>query len=209
MTSKSRLIIGISGASGAIYGIRLLEMLQDSPIETHLIVSRTAQITITQETDYIVENVGKLADFVHPAGDMAATISSGSHETLGMIVAPCSMRSLAEIATGVTTTLLTRAADVVLKERRKLVLMTRETPLHSIHIRNMLTLSDMGAIIAPPVPAFYQKPATIDDLVTHTAGRILDLFNLEPGFINRWKGSKNTRKTAEISGFPKIAQVEK
>lgn len=186
MTTPKRIIVGISGASGAIYGIELLKALKELKIETHLVVSKTAQITIAQETAYSLPQIQEMADFVHPAADMAASISSGSFKTAGMIIAPCSVRSLAEIATGTTTSLLTRAADVVLKERRKLVLLVRETPLHSIHLRNMLTLSDMGAIIAPPLPAFYSKPISLHDMVMHTVGRTLDLFDIEHALIKRW-----------------------
>lgn len=186
--SAPRIIVGISGASGAVYGIEMLKALRAANIETHLIVSKSAQITIACETDYSLPQVQKLADHVHSAADISACISSGSFKTMGMIIAPCSMRSLAEIATGNTTTLLTRAADVVLKERRRLVLMVRETPLHSIHLRNMLTLSDMGAIIAPPVPAFYSKPETIGDMVAHSVGRVLDLFELDHALVKRWHG---------------------
>ena len=182
----SRLIIGISGASGVIYGIRLLELLKGSMIETHLVMSRTAELTLTYETNRKVAAVKSLADFCHDNGDLAAPISSGSFLTLGMIVAPCSMRSLGEIAVGISTNLLTRAADVVLKERRKLVLLVRETPLHAIHLRNMTTLAEMGAIIAPPVPAFYNRPKTLDDVIDHTVGRVLDLFDLDTGKVKRW-----------------------
>ena len=188
MSETKRLIIGISGASGAIYGIELLKAIKNTSIESHLIISKTAQITIAHETPYSPQQVHALADHFYSPQDLAARISSGSFKTMGMIVAPCSMRSLAEIATGNTTNLLSRAADVVLKERRRLVLMPRETPLHSIHIRNMLTLSDMGAIMAPPVPAFYSKPATIEDMVAHTVGRILDLFDISHELVDRWEG---------------------
>jgi flavin prenyltransferase len=183
-----RIIVGISGASGAIYGIRILEALRAAGVETHLLVSKTSQITLAHETDYTLPSVQQLATHFYSPVDLSASIASGSFKTDGMIIAPCSMRSLAEIATGMSTTLLTRAADVVLKERRKLVIMPRETPLHSIHLRNMLTLSDMGAIIAPPVPAFYSKPETIEDIVGHTVGRILDLFNIETQMVKRWHG---------------------
>ena len=183
-----RLIIGISGASGAVYGIELLKALKPTSVETHLIISKTANITIAHETDYTPPQVHALADHFYSPADLAARISSGSFKTMGMIVAPCSMRSLAEIATGNTTNLLSRAADVVLKERRKLVLLPRETPLHSIHLRNMLTLSDMGVIIAPPVPAFYSKPTSIEELVQHTVGRILDIFDISHDLVKRWDG---------------------
>lgn len=183
---KPRLIVGISGASGVIYGIRLLQALRPLPVETHLIMSRTAEVTLAHETDFKVKQVQALADHVHGVTDLAAPPSSGSFRTIGMVIAPCSMRSLGELASGVTSSLLTRAADVALKERRKLVLLTRETPLHSVHLRNMLTLSDMGAIIAPAMPAFYSRPQTLDDVIDHTVARVLDLFGLEGGRLKRW-----------------------
>jgi len=181
-----RLIVGISGASGVIYGVRLLQALQELPIETHLIMSRTAEVTLAHETDFKVRQVQALADVAHNVTDLAAPPSSGSFRTIGMVIAPCSMRSLGELASGVTTSLLTRAADVVLKERRRLVLLTRETPLHSVHLRNMLTLSDMGAVIAPAMPAFYSRPQSLDDVIDHTVARVLDLFGLEGGRLKRW-----------------------
>jgi 4-hydroxy-3-polyprenylbenzoate decarboxylase len=187
MTDPSRLIVGISGASGVIYGVRLLEALRPLPVQTHLVMTRTAEVTLAHETDLKVDDVRRLADVAYKIDDLAAAISSGSYRTVGMVVAPCSMRSLSEIAHGITSNLLTRAADVVLKERRKLVLVARETPLHSIHLRNMATLSDLGVIIAPPVPAFYSRPQTLDDIIDHTVGRILDLFDLDSGKIKRWK----------------------
>lgn len=183
-----RMIVGISGASGAVYGIEMLKALREAGVETHLVITRAAQITIAHETAYSLPQVHQLADHVHSAQDMAASISSGSFKTLGMVVAPCSMRSLAEIATGNTTTLLSRAADVVLKERRRLVLMARETPLHSVHLRNMLAVSDMGGIIAPPVPAFYNKPGNLEQLVAHSVGRVLDLFDVPHRLVDRWNG---------------------
>ncbi len=185
---KKRIVVGISGASGAIYGIELLKALREAKVESHLVISKTAQITIAQETSYSLPQVQGFADHVHSAADLAASISSGSFKTNGMIIAPCSVRSLGEIATGVTTTLLTRAADVTLKERRRLVLMVRETPLHAIHLRNMVTLADMGAVIAPPVPAFYSKPISLHDMIMHTVGRMLDLFDVEHNLIKRWPG---------------------
>ena len=163
-----------------------MELLRPLPVETHLVMSRSAEVTLALETDMKPADLRDLAEFVHGIGDMAAPISSGSFQTLGMIVAPCSVRSMAEIATGATTTLLSRAADVVLKERRRLVLMVRETPLHSGHLRNMLTLSEMGAVIAPAVPAFYAAPESIAEMVDHTVGRLLDLFGLETGTVRRW-----------------------
>lgn len=184
-----RIIIGISGASGAIYGIELLKALKAAGYETHLVISKNGQITIAYETGYSVADVQRLADHFYSNNDLAAHISSGSFRTEGMIVAPCSVKTLAEIATGVTPSLLSRAADVVLKERRKLVILPRETPLHSGHIRNMLTVSELGAIIAPPVPAFYARPKSLDDMVAHTVGRTLDLFGIETGKIKRWQGA--------------------
>ena len=180
------LSIGISGASGAIYGARLLELLQPMPVETHLVMSRSAEITLALETDLKPADVRAHADVVHRIADLAAPISSGSFHTLGMIVAPCSIRSMAEIATGATTTLLTRAADVALKERRRLVLLVRETPLHTGHLRTMVALSEMGAVIAPPVPAFYARPQSLAEMVDQTLGRALDLFGLDAGIVRRW-----------------------
>lgn len=181
-----RLIIGISGASGVIYGVRLLELLRNAGVETHLVMTRTAEVTFAHETNLKIADVKALADVCHRVDDMAAPISSGSFKTAGMIVAPCSVRSMSEIASGVTSTLLTRSADVVLKERRKLVLMVRETPLHAGHLRSMTALSEMGAIIAPPVPAFYSRPDSIADMVDHTVGRVLDLFDIDVGAVARW-----------------------
>lgn len=185
-----RLIVGMSGASGAVYGVRILEQLQDTPIETHLIVSKAARWTLAEETDLRLADVEGLADVVHPNQDIGASIASGSYRTMGMIVAPCSIKSMSEIASGMTSSLLARAADVVLKERRKLVLMVRETPLHRNHLRTMADLSELGAIIAPPVPAFYTKPESLDDLVDHTVGRMLDLFEIEVGLVKRWGGQR-------------------
>jgi flavin prenyltransferase len=185
-STKPRIIIGISGASGTIYGARLLELLQPLPIETHLVISRTAERTLALETELKSAELKANADVVHAIGDMAAPISSGSFRTIGMVIAPCSIRSMSEIASGVTTTLLTRAADVVLKERRRLVLLVRETPLHVGHLRTMTALSEMGAVIAPPVPAFYAKPQTIAEMIDQTLGRVLDLFGLETGTVMRW-----------------------
>lgn len=184
--SQRRLIVGISGASGVAYGIRLLQILRNAGVETHLVVSKTAEITFAYETTHKIAEVKALAYRAHSIDDMAASISSGSFRTIGMIVAPCSMRSMSEIASGVTTTLLTRAADVTLKERRRLVLMVRETPLHTGHLRTMTALSEMGAVIAPPVPAFYAKPETLNDMIDHTVGRVLDLFDIDVGIVQRW-----------------------
>ena len=183
---RPRLIVGISGASGVIYGARLLALLRNMAVETHLVVSRSAEIALALETDLKPADLRAQADVVHAAGDMAAPISSGSFQTLGMIVAPCSIRSMSEIATGVTTTLLTRAAAVVLKERRRLVLAVRETPLHLGHLRTMTVLAEMGAVIAPPVPAFYAKPQNLDEMIDHSLSRMLDLFDLDTGKVRRW-----------------------
>lgn len=181
-----RIIVGISGASGAIYGIRLLEILRELQVQSHLVMSRSAEVTLAHETTLKVADVHALADVVHAPHDIAAAISSGSFRTAGMIIAPCSIRSMSEIAHGTTTSLLTRAADVVLKDRRKLVLMVRETPLHLGHLRSMTQLAEMGAIIAPPVPAFYGRPETLKDVVDHSLGRVLDLFDLDAGVVQRW-----------------------
>ncbi|QRN02745.1 UbiX family flavin prenyltransferase [Legionella sp. MW5194] len=186
MAKKERIIIGISGASGIIYGIRLLEILRQLSVETHLIVTKAAQQTRHYETTCTAADIEQLASHYYNINDVAACLASGSYKTLGMIIAPCSMRTLADIASGCTSNLLTRAADVILKERRKLVLMARETPLHLGHLRNMVSVTEMGAIIAPPVPAFYTKPTTLDDVVNHTVGRILDLFDFDLDLVRRW-----------------------
>jgi 4-hydroxy-3-polyprenylbenzoate decarboxylase len=188
MAGVGRLVVGISGASGVIYGIRALQCLRRLGIETHLVMTRAAQITLAHESDMKVADVERLADIVYRADDIGAAVSSGSFRTMGMLVAPCSIRSLSEIATGVTSSLLSRAADVALKERRRVVLMVRESPLHAGHLQNMLTVTQMGAIIAPPVPAFYARPASIDEMVDHTIARALDLFDLDAGNIRRWHG---------------------
>lgn len=185
-TARPRLVVGISGASGAIYGARLLELLRPLPVETHLVMTRSAELTLALETELKAAELRARADAAHAIGDLAAPIASGSFRTIGMIVAPCSIRSMAEIATGATTTLLTRAADVTLKERRRLVLMVRETPLHLGHLRAMTTLSEMGAVIAPPVPAFYARPQSLAEMIDHTLGRMLDLFGLDAGTVRRW-----------------------
>ena len=183
-----RLIVGISGASGVIYGVRILEILKaHKDVETHLVMSKSAELTLAYETDYKPKDVKALASVVHPIGDIGANISSGSFRTMGMVIAPCSIRSMSEIATGVTSSLLSRAADVVLKEKRRLVLAIRETPLHGGHLRAMVTLADIGAVVAPIVPALYNKPKTVDDIVNHTCGRLLDFFGVESK-IKRWQG---------------------
>ncbi|MCP3908304.1 MAG: UbiX family flavin prenyltransferase [Oceanicoccus sp.] len=181
-----RLIIGISGASGIVYGVRMLQMLRDTDIETHLVMSKSAELTLGYEMDISAKEVYAMADEFHAVKNVGASISSGSFPTMGMVIAPCSIRSMSEIASGITSTLLTRAADVILKERRKLVLMVRETPLHTGHLRTMTSLSEMGAIVAPPLPAFYNKPESIDDMVNHSVGRVLDLFDIDVGLVKRW-----------------------
>jgi 4-hydroxy-3-polyprenylbenzoate decarboxylase len=193
-----RLIVGISGASGVLYGVRLLELLRNAGVQTHLVMSKTAEITFAYETSLKIADVKALAHTTHAIDDMAASISSGSFRTMGMIVAPCSVRSMSEISSGVTTTLLTRAADVTLKERRKLVLMVRETPLHTGHLRSMTALSEMGAIIAPPVPAFYAKPETLEDMIDHTVGRVLDLFDIDVGVAHRWGEQEDSRRRPAV-----------
>ena len=185
---KNKIIVGISGASGAIYGIRLLEALQETDVETHLVISKAATITITQETIYKVSDIKKLADICYNIDDIGAAISSGSFKTLGMIIAPCSVKTMSEIATGITSNLLSRAGDVILKERRKLVLAVRETPFHLGHLRTMTSLAEMGAVIVPPLPAFYPKPETVDEIVNHSVGRLLDLFEIENNLVKRWGG---------------------
>lgn len=185
--NQKRLIVGISGASGIIYGIRLLEYLKELDIESHLVMSKAAAVTAGLETDRKISEINRLADVVHKVDDIGASIASGSFKTEGMLIVPCSVKTMSEINTGVTSSLLTRAADVTLKERRKLVLMVRETPLHLGHLKTMTSLCEMGAIVAPPVPALYTKPETIDDIIDQTIGRLLDLFDLEVATLKRWK----------------------
>jgi 4-hydroxy-3-polyprenylbenzoate decarboxylase len=184
--SVQRIIIGISGASGVIYGVRALELLKDQPVETHLVISKSAALTMRYELSQSLDEVRALADVCHSANDIGASIASGSFAGLGMLIAPCSIRTLGELASGVTGSLLTRAADVALKERRRLVLMVRETPLHLGHLRNMTALTEAGAIIAPPVPAFYTAPQSIDAMVTQSVCRVLELFGLDLPQIERW-----------------------
>ena len=186
MSETKRIIVGISGASGVTYGVRLLEILNSLDIETHLVMTKAAEMTLGYEMDIAASKIDALAHTRYQITDVGAAISSGSFKTLGMIVAPCSIHSMSEIATGVTSNLLTRAADVALKERRRLVLMVRETPLHTGHLRTMTHLSEIGAIIAPPVPAFYTKPKTVDDIVTQSVARVLDLFDIEADETRRW-----------------------
>lgn len=188
MVRVKRLIVGITGASGAIYGVRILERLSELPVETHLIATRWARVTIEHETGWTWPDVRALADVVHAEGDQAASVSSGSFRTDGMVIAPCSVKTLGAIANGFAHNLVCRAADVVLKERRRLVLAVRETPLHAIHLRNMLTLSELGVTIFPPTPAFYNQPASIDDIVEQTVLRILDQLDLDLPSPARWAG---------------------
>lgn len=198
MKSRQRLVVGISGASGFVYGMRLLELLAELNVETHLVVSRAALLTMAHETDYKLADVIARASHYHRTDDLAAGISSGSFRSLGMIVAPCSMRTLAEIATGTSSSLISRAADVTLKERRTLVLMARETPLTLAHLRNMTAVTEMGGIIAPPVPAFYARPENLAQMIDHTLGRVLDLFGLDAGTALRWgEHAPTTSATAD------------
>ncbi len=203
MSEAKRLIVGISGASGVIYGVRLLEILKSLKIETHLVMTKAAEMTLGYETERSVRDVEALAHTRYRLDDIAAAISSGSFKTLGMIVAPCSVRSMSEIATGVTSNLLTRSADVVLKERRRLVLMVRETPLHTGHLRTMTHLSEIGAIIAPPMPAFYAGPKTLDDVVTQSVARVLDLFDIDAAQTRRWGEDLKGGKRKPVAAKPK------
>ena len=183
---RPRLVVGISGASGAVYGVRVLQAAADMGVETHLVVSKAALLTLSQEMGLTLADLAAMADVTHKLSDVGASIASGSFKTLGMIVAPCSVRTLSEIATGVTSSLLTRAADVTLKERRPLVLMVRETPFHLGHLRTMVRVTEMGGIIAPPLPAFYAKPTSIEEMVDQSVGRALDLFGLSWRPVKRW-----------------------
>jgi 4-hydroxy-3-polyprenylbenzoate decarboxylase len=194
-----RVIVALTGASGAVYGIRALEVLRAQPgIETHLVMTKAARATIGYETDMSVAEVRALADVVHSDGDLGAPISSGSFRTAGMLVAPCSVKTLSGIATSYDDTLVVRAADVVLKERRRLVLLLRETPLHAGHIRLMADVTASGAIVMPPVPAFYTRPVTIDDIVDHTVGRALDALGIDTGSVQRWDGDRGSGDDANV-----------
>ena len=190
MDCPKRLVVGITGASGAIYGIRLLQLLKEAGIQSHLIMSRAAGVTLAYETDFKIADIEAMADVVHSNQDIGAACSSGSFRTLGMIIAPCSIKTMSEIASGVTANLISRSADVALKERRRLVLMVRETPYHLGHIKTMAAVTEAGGIIYPPVPAFYTKPESLADIVDHTLGRVLDLFDLDLGVVDRWSGKK-------------------
>ncbi len=186
-----RLIIGMAGASGLIYGVRMLEVLKDlKDVETHLVMSATAKMNAAIETDWDIAGIEALADVVYNVRDVAATIASGSFKTDGMVVAPCSMKTLSAITHSYADNLLVRAADVVLKEQRRLVLMPRETPLHVGHCKLMYEAAQLGAIIAPPMPALYNRPETIDDIINHSVGRVLDLFGIDPGIVKRWAGAQ-------------------
>jgi len=195
--APQRLIVGISGASGVVYGVRLLEALRGAAVETHLVMSKPAEMALAYETDLKPKDIRKLATITYAVGDVGAAISSGSFQTMGMIILPCSIKTMSEIATGVTGTLLSRAADVCLKERRRLVVAIRETPLHAGHLRNLTALSELGAIIAPLVPAFYTRPKTIDDIVNHSVGRLLDLFGIETDLVKRWRNSETKGSLAD------------
>ncbi len=181
------LILGISGASGVVYGIRALEILKSLEIETHLIVSKAAELTMSYEVDVTPKEVRQLATKAHPIGDVGASVSSGSFKTRGMLILPCSIRTMSEIASGVTTSLMSRAADVVLKERRRLVLGLRETPLHVGHLRTMTQIAEMGGVVAPIVPAFYNRPKSLDDVINHSISRLLDLFDIDAGLVSPWR----------------------
>ncbi|MDF1677734.1 MAG: UbiX family flavin prenyltransferase [Legionellaceae bacterium] len=193
--SLSRLIVGITGASGTVYGIRLLEVLKSLPIETHVVVTKAGQLTRAYETDTSLDALKALADVYYSPNDIAACIASGSFKTMGMVVAPCSMNTLGEIAHGISNELLPRAADVVLKERRRLVLLPRETPLHLGHLRNMTQVTEMGGIIYPALPAFYHRPATIAEMVDETVGRVLDLFGIETTLFKSWEKTSQTERS--------------
>jgi flavin prenyltransferase len=201
------MVVGITGATGIVYGVRLLQALRELKIESHLIVSKAGEMTRAYETDMSSEELRSLADVVYSPSDIAAPISSGSFRTMGMIVAPCSVRSMSDIAHGVTSGLISRAADVCLKERRRLVLMLRETPLHAGHLKSMLAVTEMGGIIAPPVPAFYSRPASLDDMITHTIGRVLDLFDLDLKAFPRWGEEADSLTAEPISPAVEISRA--
>lgn len=197
--SRRRMIVGISGATGIIYGLRLLEMLRQFDIETHLVMTKAGERTLAYETELKVREVRASADFCYSDSDIGATIASGSFRTMGMVVAPCSVRSLSAIASGNTDALLSRAADVCLKERRRVVLLFREAPLHAGHIRSMAQATENGAIVFPPVPAFYDHPQSLDDMVNHTVGRVLDLYDIDAGLVRRWSGRPERLDAASIA----------
>jgi 4-hydroxy-3-polyprenylbenzoate decarboxylase len=192
MAPHHPLVVGISGASGAIYGVRMLESLKACGIPAHLVISKSAVQTLKEEADLSVEAVRDLAETAYQIADVGAAISSGSFKTRGMIIIPCSIRTLSDIAYCTTDNLLSRAADVTLKERRRLVLVVREAPLHAGHLRSMLVATENGAIVVPPVPAFYPRPRTVDDIINHTVGRCLDLFDIDAGLVKRWRSDPST-----------------
>ena len=194
-----RMVVGVSGATGVVYAVRLLQALRQLGVESHLVVTKPGEMTLAYETDLALRDLRAMADVSYAIGDVGAAISSGSFRTMGMVVAPCSMRTVGEVASCATSNLLTRAADVCLKERRRLVLMVRETPLHAGHLRAMLAATEAGAVIFPPVPAFYAKPATLSEMVDHTVGRVLDLFDLDAGQV-RWDG--RPPRAAEVIPLP-------
>lgn len=193
-----RLIVGMTGATGAIFGIRLLQALKDADVETHLVLSKWAQRTVEHETGWTLARVKEMCSEYHPPGDMAATISSGSFLTEGMVIIPCSMRTLASVAHGIGDHLIHRAADVILKERRRLVVVARETPLSEVHLENMLKLARMGATILPPMPAFYNRPSGIEDIVDHVVARVLDQLGIETSFGKRWNGKMTTSSSTLV-----------
>jgi 4-hydroxy-3-polyprenylbenzoate decarboxylase len=190
---RRRLIVGVSGATGVVYAVRLLEVLRQLNVESHLVITKPGEMTLAYESELTTRDLRCLADVSYAIGDIGAAISSGSFRTMGMVVAPCSMRTVGEIASCATSNLLTRAADVCLKERRRLILMVRETPLHAGHLKAMLAATEAGAVVFPPVPAFYARPQTLEDMVSHTIGRVLDLFDLDAGLVDRWHGDASLR----------------
>ena len=198
MSQPRRMIVGVSGATGVVYAVRLLEVLRELGIETHLVVTKPGEMTLAYETDLGIRDLRGLADVSYSIGDVGAAISSGSFRTMGMVVAPCSMHTVGEIASCATSNLLTRAADVCLKERRRLVLMVRETPLHTGHLKAMLAATEAGAVMFPPVPAFYAKPQSLAEMVDHSIGRVLDLFDLDAGLVDRWDGRSPREAQADV-----------
>jgi 4-hydroxy-3-polyprenylbenzoate decarboxylase len=206
---RRRMIVGISGATGITYGLRLLQMLKEFDIETHLVMTKAGERTLAYETDRKVREVRQSADYCYSDSDIGATIASGSFRTMGMVVAPCSVRSLSAIATGNTDGLLSRAADVCLKERRRVVLLFREAPLHAGHIRSMAAATENGAIVFPPVPAFYDRPQSLDDMVDHTVGRVLDLYDIDAGLVRRWSGKPPERTEAASAATPSNDHITK
>ena len=200
-TPRRRMIVGISGATGIIYGLRLLELLRELDIETHLVMTKAGERTLAYETNLKVREVRASADYSYSDSDIGASIASGSFRTMGMVVAPCSVRSLSAIASGNTDGLLSRAADVCLKERRRVVLLFREAPLHAGHIRSMAAATENGAIVFPPVPAFYDRPQSLDDMVNHTVGRVLDLYDIDAGLVRRWSGKPERTEAASTAAI--------